>query len=439
MGNSLSGPDEKAEETNGGTLSLELDHLYRFVGAVGSNLDVDTLADDALSPLLTMGRGNKVLLVVMGDPVKDDINIKQRGWSNLTTMTFNPRDIADLGLEAIGYDTSEEVPAPFDEMLGEEPGPWAIIPLAAYGRQLGLVIIGREDEPFSTSTLKLLNTAGRQLAMAVENSRLFGDLQRSYQRLMDAQEELIQSERLAALGGLAATMAHEIRNPLATIFSSLSQIRKHAQITGDSATLLEIAEEEAIRLNRMVGGLLEFARPRIPRIEEVQPFDIVNEVIEGIASNPEFPKSVELTATVIGKDKNFVARLDPELFRRAVLHLVNNGVAAVESAEGKVSVELQAGASEDEEMTLTVIDNGCGISPGTKQNAFEPFFSTQPSGIGLGLPVVKRIVEDHRGSIVVDSTPGEGTRVHLLFRPNPRSGMGESPEKMTNKREKYDG
>ncbi|MCP4676668.1 MAG: hypothetical protein GY854_14385 [Deltaproteobacteria bacterium] len=414
-------------EVNGGKLSLELDHLYRFVGAVGSNLDVDTLADDALSPLLTMGRGNKVLIVIINDQ-NDNTIIKQRGWPSLTTITFKSRDIADLGLEAIGYGSSEEVPAPFGELLGKEPGSWAIIPLAAYGRQLGLVMVGREDEPFNASTLKLLNTAGRQLAMAVENSRLFGDLQQSYQRLMDAQEELIQSERLAALGGLAATMAHEIRNPLATIFSSLSQIRKHAQITGDSATLLEIAEEEAIRLNRMVGGLLEFARPRIPRIEEVQPLDIVNEVIEGVVGNPEFQKGVELSATVIGKDKDFVARLDPELFRRAVLHLVNNGVAAVESGEGKVSVELQAGKGEDEEMSLAVVDNGCGISPGIRHNAFEPFFSTQPSGIGLGLPVVKRIAEDHRGSIVIDSKPGEGTRVQLLFRPNPRSSM-DSPEK----------
>jgi two-component system sensor histidine kinase HydH len=305
------------------------------------------------------------------------------------------------------------LPASLAKGFSHTKGVWALVPLFAYGQQLGLLVLSRATEPFSVATLKLLNTAGRQLALAVENSRLFADLQMSYRQLMDAQEELIKSERLAALGGLSATMAHEIRNPLATIFSALSQIRKHTEMSGDSATLLEIAEEEALRLNRMVGGLLEFARPKMPRFEDVRPLEVVNEVIGATLNGEDFPDGVEIE--VSPGAENILTKLDPELLKRSLQNLMANALAAIESDKGKITVEVQK-TDQEGEIIITVSDNGCGIAADVKHSVFEPFFSTQPSGIGLGLPIVRRIVEDHRGSVEIDSEEGIGTTVKLLFR-----------------------
>lgn len=393
-----------------------LDHLYRFAGVVGSNLDVATLFEDALSFLQNMVGAERILAVLLRRGSENGSTIKQKGFGKLPDIAISKTVLAELGTEAFGCGSTRELPRGL-EVLEDTGGHLAVVPLSAYGRQMGVLVLSRKAESFTAEDLKLLNTAGRQLGLAVENSRLFGDLQESYRKLMDAQEELIQSERLAALGGLAATMAHEIRNPLATIFSSLSQIRKHARIEGDSATLLEIAEEEAIRLNRMVGGLLEFARPRTPRIGEVRPADVAREVVHAVSSHPEFPEGVKIS--VSEENNDILASLDPELFRRTLDHLVANAVAAVDPREGVVEIFITPRSDENSENGIDVIirDNGPGIPKEIQGDIFEPFFSTKPSGIGLGLPVVRRIVEDHRGVVTIESKPGLGTVVRLSFRP----------------------
>lgn len=393
-------------------LGLELDHLYRFAGTVGTNLNVETLITDTLGPLLTMAKAEKVFVALVEGDGFENSTMRQIGWDRQPQIESLPQAIDMLENDAAGYPSTGDLPSSLSRAFSDTEGAWALVPLFAYGQQLGLLVLSRTSEPFSVATLKLLNTAGRQLALAVENSRLFADLQASYRQLMDAQEELIKSERLAALGGLAATMAHEIRNPLATIFSALSQIRKHTDMSGDSATLLEIAEEEALRLNRMVGGLLEFARPKIPRFEEVRPADVVTEVINATLGKEDLPKGIELELVPGAGD--IVTKLDPELLKRVLQNLTANAVAAVESGKGKITVEVKKTDNEGE-IIITVSDNGCGITTDVKHSVFEPFFSTQPSGIGLGLPIVKRIVEDHRGSVEIDSEEGAGTKVRLVF------------------------
>jgi signal transduction histidine kinase len=147
----------------------------------------------------------------------------------------------------VGFDSVEDLPGSLRTKLGKLPGPLAVVPLWAHAHLRGVAVLIRAEGTFSPSILKLLTAAGRQLALAAENSQLLSDLQNSFRKLLDTQEELIRSERLAAISQLSATMAHEIRNPLATIFSAVSQIRKHGNVEGTFATLLDIAEEEATR------------------------------------------------------------------------------------------------------------------------------------------------------------------------------------------------
>jgi signal transduction histidine kinase len=393
-------------------LGQELDHLYRFTGTIGSNRSVENLLSDALDPIRAMAQADKVSLVLVASDDGTVMENRQQGWENLTDPGIQTSDIAKLGTEAINVDDVGVLRGMGIELPIEVGESAAVVPLTAYGRPLGLLVVVRKSG-FSATTLKLLNTAGRQFALAIKNARLFADLETSYHRLIDSQEELIRSERLAALGGLAATMAHEIRNPLATLFSSLSQIRKHAQITGDSATLLEIAEEESVRLNKMVTGLLEFARPRMPRSDEVHPAEVISELVTVLANGDDFPGGVEIRFDPSATD--LVVSVDSELFKRTLQHVLNNAVAAVEPERGRIEISILAGDDQVGGMEVVVKDNGCGIAPDIMNNIFEPFFSTKPSGVGLGLSVARRIVEDHKGSVEIDSEVGIGTTIQLLF------------------------
>ena len=140
-------------------------------------------------------------------------------------------------------------------------------------RALGLFALGRRRPvPFREVELQLLSAVASQLGVAVENSRLFEDLTRSYADLGRAQKQLVHRERLAALGELSAVVAHEVRNPLGVIFNSLGSLHHLLRPEGDARLLLEVIQEEADRLNRIVGDLLDFARPAEPAIR-AEPLD----------------------------------------------------------------------------------------------------------------------------------------------------------------------
>jgi len=230
----------------------ELDQLARFAACLGATLDVDTLIQDALEPLSSMAGAEKVLIAIARQDAR--LLIPQTaGWNGDPSARGIPAPaIASLGTEAVAFSGIDELPASVSSRLTATDGFVAVVPLWAQAHLRGVILLLRRTAPFTPHMLKMLTTAGRQFALAVENSQLLADLQDSYRKLMDTQEDLIRAERLAALGQLSATMAHEIRNPLATIFSAISQIRRHGTESEMSSTLLNIAEEEASRLNHMV-------------------------------------------------------------------------------------------------------------------------------------------------------------------------------------------
>jgi signal transduction histidine kinase len=287
-----------------------------------------------------------------------------------------------------------------------------VAPLRVHSRLLGVVVLGRDDRPFDEGELKLLTAGVRTLALAVENSKLIEDLESSYRELMNAQAGVIRSERFAALGQLSATLAHEIRNPLATIFSAISQIRKHGKPNETQDTLLDIAEEEAARLNHMVTGLLDFARPRRPVFEEGRPLEIARAVVRALQEDEQIPAGVEL---ILDGSSDPTTRLDTDLVQKAITHLLKNAIAAVDHDGGKVTLSVARPPGKPGGALIEVADDGPGIPAEMIPRVLEPFYSTSPSGTGLGLPTLKRIAEDHRGALEIDSNPGTGTVVRLLL------------------------
>src|SRR3954451_21594146 len=155
------------------------------------------------------------------------------------------------------------------------------IPLIARDEVLGAVMLDdvREPRVFSDAEIKRVFAGAQQLALAVLSARLYEDLRRSYAELARTQAELIERERLAALGELSASIAHEVRNPLGVIFNSLGSLRRLVEPQGDVGLLLDIVGEEADRLNRMVGDLLDYSRPIQPALQPVPLLPLLDEAL----------------------------------------------------------------------------------------------------------------------------------------------------------------
>jgi signal transduction histidine kinase len=361
-----------------------------------------------------MTAASKIIIAIARFDAKFLNPVASVGWGLEKSEKGLPAPpVASLGTEARAFNSINELPDPIISRITYVDGPIAAVPLWAHAHLKGLILLerNRETGPFLSHILKLLTASGRQLALAVENSQLLSDLQKSYQQLMDTQEGLIRAERLAALGQLSATMAHEIRNPLATIFSAISQIRKITDKTHMSTTLLDIAEEEASRLNTMVKGLLEFARPQKPVFDKDTLLNMVQNTVNRIKETIDLDK-LNIKIKIMEPEFKSPLKLDREQVDRALEMLLLNAITALEEKGGIIKINIipeQSGAA------VLISDNGSGITDENISKIFEPFFSTKPSGTGLGLPTVKRIAEDHHGDLKVTSKPGIETTFKMLF------------------------
>lgn len=251
--------------------------------------------------------------------------------------------------------------------------------------------------------------------------------------VVSMEQELRQSERLAAVGEMAARMAHEIRNPLASISGSV-QVLQSAPTSNDPehARLMDIVVREVDRLNKLISDFLRYSRPAPTKPEPVHLARVVEEVAEMSARGGIGGIEVSLEL-----DRTIVVMADPSQLTAVVWNLWNNAVEAM-GPSGRLSVRV-AGLSRDatqEQMgldrngesggstaapgsarmaVLEIEDSGPGMPPDVQEMIFEPFFTTKRDGTGLGLATVQRLVEQHGGSIQVSSRPGEGTCLRVLL------------------------
>lgn len=233
-------------------------------------------------------------------------------------------------------------------------------------------------------------------------------LERSSAELRAAQKELVRRERLAALGELSAVVAHEVRNPVTVIFNAVSTLRKQ-QVSPEASTLIEIVNEEAERLKRVVGELLDFARPRFPSVDAVAPLGLVESAVE--AARGAHPGSAPVAVTTEGEVPDLVG--DEQLLRQALINLLTNALQAAGS-DGHVRVRVRAEGSAATTVCFDVTDDGPGITPDVAERLFLPFFTTRASGTGLGLAIVKRIAEAHGGEVTWQ--PGDEQGVTFTLR-----------------------
>ncbi|MEZ4224188.1 MAG: ATP-binding protein [Polyangiaceae bacterium] len=227
-------------------------------------------------------------------------------------------------------------------------------------------------------------------------------------QLQQAEKRAEQAERMAALGRLAAGLAHEIRNPLGAIAGSISLLETSSALGDEDRVLCAIVQREAARLNDLVTDMMDLTRPRAPQRTAVDIAQIAREVVE--LSRASGRGLTDVDVQYAGED-SVTVDADSAQMRQLVWNLVRNAVQASRAGDVvKVGV-----MREGEGVLLSVKDDGVGIDAEARERIFDAFFTTRSKGTGVGLAVVKRIVDDHGFAIEVLSEHGRGARfdVHL--------------------------
>jgi two-component system sensor histidine kinase PilS (NtrC family) len=214
-----------------------------------------------------------------------------------------------------------------------------------------------------------------------------------------------RTERMATVGQLAAGVAHEIRNPMASISGSIELLRQSPQASEDDRALMTIVHREVQRLNGLIGDLLDYANPRAKQPVDFDLASLVEETVQVARGDQNFA-AVELTSDVTDKPLTIFA--DPAKLRQVVWNLVRNAADAASGGGKHVRVEAHR---QGDGAVITVTDDGPGIPDALVGRIFDPFVTTKQKGTGLGLATCHAIVVEHGGRIDVDTELGKGTKM----------------------------
>jgi signal transduction histidine kinase len=220
------------------------------------------------------------------------------------------------------------------------------------------------------------------------------------------QEQLVQHEKLASIGRLAAGVAHEINNPLGVILGYVRLLQRKAE--GSLADDLKVLEEEAVRCQEIVEGLLDLARPGRVAVERVALREVCDEVVARLQ------EASRLGGVEVRVEGEASACAHPQRVRQVLFNLVKNAAEAAGTG-GRVEVRIEPSA--DGGASVAVADSGPGVKPEDRPRLFEPFFTTKNSGTGLGLAVSQAIAHAHNGRIEADTGPLGGARFTLHLPP----------------------
>jgi two-component system, NtrC family, sensor histidine kinase HydH len=237
---------------------------------------------------------------------------------------------------------------------------------------------------------------------------LAGELSGVYEKLQTNFEGMKRAERLSAIGQLSAGLAHEIRNPLASIAGAASILRRNQQLDAKASKCVDIIDSECKRLNGLLTTFLNFARPRPPRLQTVHLDTILDSVIE-LAQHAIGRKRIDFRRSIASDLPSI--ECDSEQMTQVLLNLVINATEA--SAEG--SVVTLAAERADDATNIRVIDEGSGVATEDVDKLFDPFFTTKETGTGLGLPVAHQIVGQMGGSLTAHRNPGRGMTFSIAF------------------------
>ncbi len=290
------------------------------------------------------------------------------------------------------------------------------VPLIHTSQTLGVLLVESDTERgLDESDLKWLINVGRQLSVAIQNTRLVADLEKALQQEQAARAQLVQTEKLAAMGRLVASVAHELNNPLQAIQNALYLVKQEGGLSAQAREDLQVALTEADRMAELISRLRDTYRPATR--EDFQP-ESLNLLIEDVRRLITTHLRHNHVTCEVDADPHLppVRGLRDQL-KQALINLSLNAVEAMPGG-GQLTIRTHSEPSA-QSLLLTIADTGVGIAPEALPNVFDPFFTTKESGTGLGLAITHDIIRRHGGHIDVQSELGHGTtfRVWLPVEP----------------------
>ncbi len=422
--------EQKKIEASLKQANAELRALNSIAKTVGGSLKLNDILNDVINNVKDTLQADSVRIYLLDDENESLYLAAHTGLSEdfISRPHIKFRKVGEglLGQaakkgKAIIVEDLRKAPTPFKTAVFEEDLQAAVyIPLTSKGNVLGILCVSTHyPHKFTSKHMEFLTGIGVQIGMAVENANLYAETERAYKQLQIAQDQLIRTEKLVSLGKLAATIAHEINNPLSAVITYIKLMTKifrqefvPVEKVRDVRKFLGIMESETVRCANIVKDLLAFSRQssldkKLNSIEEI----------------------VDRALAIIGHDLNLKGikvrrEISPELPRvpcdfqqmqQAILNLFSNAAEAIET-DGNILVMARL-VNNAKEVEIVVKDDGVGIDPQDIPFVFEPFFTTKKEGkgVGLGLAVVYGIIKKHGGRIEVDSEPGKGTTFQIYL------------------------
>lgn len=265
---------------------------------------------------------------------------------------------------------------------------------------------------------KVLITAAACYAVALLSGFLSEQTRRSSNELQRMSEHVKRMEKMASLGEMAAGLAHEIKNPLASLSGSIQVLREENRCDPERDNLMRIVLRETDRLTSLVSDFLLFAKPPAGKRVSIQLDEAINEILELFQKNSTIQGSLTIERKLI---PDIFVEVDPVHLRQILWNLLLNAAEAIEG-EGQIAVQMVNQKNRWVQIVLT--DNGAGISVENVDAIFDPFYTTKHSGTGLGLSIVYRILEYYGSRLDVESSEGQGTSVQFRLKMLTASGSG---------------
>ncbi len=270
--------------------------------------------------------------------------------------------------------------------------------------------------PLDSVIYRVLITVGACFAVAFLSSILAEQARKTRQELRVMEEQIRRVEKMAAVGEMGAGLAHEIKNPLASITGAIQLLRDEMAYDPGIDKLMQIILREADRLSTLVSNFLLFARPPSGRREPLQLDSAIPDTISLFEKNKKCQDHIRIHYT---GDLNLWLEMDPDHFRQILWNLLVN---AAEAITDKGTIGIHQSGGRDHQVRIRISDSGCGMDSDTQRTVFDPFFTTKASGTGLGLSIVHRIVESYGGQLELNSEPGKGTDFVIKLRGIPSPG-----------------
>ncbi len=255
------------------------------------------------------------------------------------------------------------------------------------------------------SVSPLIDSRNRKIGEIV----IFQDLTAS----KEMKEQVEKSRRLALIGEMAAVLAHEVRNPLASLCGSIQMLQKNLNLDETSERLMQIVLRGRGQLENLVKNFLLLARPNLNNREEIDIKEVIDDVLESLRHGPDWHENINVV-TEFCNETNIYGNMTE--IRQALWNLASNAVQSMpDSGALRIETEPIILDNGNEYVEIQISDTGCGIQENDSSRIFEPFYTTKESGTGLGLAIVNRIVESHEGQIRIENESNKGTKCILLL------------------------